>query len=49
MSIGSFLAGLFLGSSCSSNTVTHNHNTTIVRNPIQYLDDWDDYDDEEKQ
>lgn len=48
MSIGSFLAGLFLGSSCSSNTVTHEHHTTVVRNPIQYPDDWDDYTDEGK-
>lgn len=48
MGVGSFLAGLFLGSRCSSNTITNNHNTTIVRNPIQYPDDWDDYDNEEK-
>lgn len=47
MSIGSFLAGLFLGS-CSSNTITRNHNTTIIRNPIQYPADWDDYSDEKK-
>lgn len=47
MSIGSFLGGLFLGS-CSSNTITCNHNTTIIRNPIQYPDDWDDYSDEKK-
>ena len=47
MSVLSFLAGLFLGS-CSSNNVTHNHNTTTIRNPIQYPDDWDDLSDEEK-
>lgn len=48
MGIGSFLAGMFLGSSCSSNTVTHNHHTTIVRNSIQYPNNWDNYTDEEK-
>ena len=48
MGMGSFLAGLFLGSSCSSNTVTHKHHTTVIRNPIQYPDDWDDYDNEKK-
>lgn len=47
MSVLSFLAGLFLGSR-SSNNVTHNHNTTIIRNPIQYPDDWDNYTDEKK-
>ena len=48
MSVGSFLAGLFLGGACSSNTVTHNHHTTIIHNPIQYPNDWDDYDNEKK-
>ena len=48
MGVGSFLAGLFLGGACSSNTVTHNHHTTVIRNPIQYPDDWDDYTDAKK-
>lgn len=48
MGIGSFLAGLCLGGCRSSNTVTHEHHTTIIRNPIQYPDDWDDYTDEGK-
>lgn len=47
MGIGSFLAGLFLGSSCSSGTVD-NHKTTIVHNPIQYPDDWDNYSNDKK-
>ena len=48
MGIGSFLAGMFLGGACSSSTVTHNHHTTIVHNPVQYPDNWDEYDNEEK-
>ena len=47
MGIGSFLAGLFLGSSCSSKEV-HNYNTTVVHNLIQYPDDWDNYTDANK-
>lgn len=48
MGIGSFLAGMFLGGACSSSSVTHNHHTTVIHNPIQYPDDWDEYDDEKK-
>ena len=48
MGIGSFLAGMFLGGACSSNVVTHNHHTTVIRNPVQYPNDWDEYDSEKK-
>lgn len=48
MGMGSFLAGLFLGSSCSSNTAVNNHHTTIIKNPIQYPSDWDNYDNDKK-
>ena len=46
MGIGSFLAGLYLGG--GSSTTVHNHNTTIIRNPIQYPADWDEFSDEKK-
>ena len=46
MCVGSFLAGLFLGG--GSSTIEHNHSTTIVRNPVQYPDDWDNYDNKKK-
>lgn len=45
MSIGSFFAGMFLGRTHSS---THNHHTTIVHNPINYPEDWDNYTNEKK-
>lgn len=48
MGVGSFLAGLFLGKGSSSSTTVHKHNTIIIRNPIQYPNDWDNYTDEGK-
>lgn len=45
---GSFLTGLFLGRGASTTIYNNHHNTTIIRNPIQYPDDWDNYTDEGK-
>ena len=47
MCVGSFLAGLFLGGHRSSIPV-YEYNATIISNPIQYPDDWDDYTVEKK-